>query len=112
MPLARRRHATYVGGSCVREDVGRNPHAAYVIRVTLMSADRSLRMICRPAILPRVVLHGSAQAGKGFTQVRIGRPCGDLSLDGFRIHQSSPALLLCRRIREWNANVNMRLTSQ
>ena len=101
MSLASRRHATYVEGSmCEGKDVGRNPRLAYAIRVTLMTADRSLRMTCRPAILPRVVLHGSAQASKGFTQVRVDRPCGDLSLGGFRIHLSSPALLLCRRIRE------------
>ena len=95
MSLASRRHATYVEGSmCEGKDVGRNPRLAYAIRVS------SLRMICRPAILPRVVLHGSAQASKGLTQVRVDRPCGDLSLGGFRIHLSSPALLLCRRIRE------------
>ena len=58
----------------MREDAGRNPHAAYVIRVTLMSADRSLRMVCRPAILPRVVLHGSRMPA------RVSRRFGSASL--------------------------------
>ena len=48
MPLASRRHATYIGGCCAREDAGRNPLAAYVVRVSLVSADRSLALDMPP----------------------------------------------------------------
>jgi len=80
----------------VREDVGRNPHAAYVIHVALMSADRSLAQ-CPPshgavptrgrckgpkvlrkaqgAALSRGCVRGSRGLGSAGT-------CGDLDSDG------------------------------
>ena len=78
MPLASRRHATYIGGCCGREDAGRNPLAAYVMRVSLVSTDRSLALDMPPqGSSSRVVAAAERSRGLGSTYLN-----GDLDSDG------------------------------